>query len=497
MAGLWASHQPVAAMFSEKLISLLQTFSKYELNRFRKFLLSPYLNDQEDLTRLFDVVNEALRKDEYALAKLDKQKVWKSLYPTQSFDDAHLRRLASDLNQMALRFMVEEHRNQNALSEALELQKVLEKPDLSKHLNGVERRIERLLAHSEGKSSDYYFAQFQLHWNIFSRASKVVATTGYAEKLSSADFFLECYYLAQKLKLYIAWLLYRGFRVTEHEVPVMPGFWEYLQDKRFADIPLIRIYRKVILCFVESEQEIHFQEMLKDLQQFANEITKSDLRECYYMAQNYAALKINQGKTEYYRKVFDIFNNMMEQEILVENRQLPEAVFKNVITVSLGVGEYEWTEQFIQRYSEFLPVNIRENARMFNLAYLYFYQKNYDKAIEYLRDVEYNDVVYALGAKSILLRTYYERGEMLALDSLMDSFRNYLRRNKVISKNLKREYNNFIYLVKKLTTITPQDKKSIASLRRQISETSYSMPKNWLLKKIAEIEENQKSRGTG
>ncbi|MBK6929948.1 MAG: hypothetical protein IPH12_03465 [Saprospirales bacterium] len=253
-------------------------------------------------------------------------------------------------------------------------------------------------------------------------------------------------------------------------------------------VPLIRIYRKVILSFTDSENEEHFYELLADLDRSAGELVRTDLRECCFITQNYCALKINQGKTEYYYRYFGLIRKMVEQDLLIEEGQLPEAVFKNFITVSLGAGEYDWTEQFIRQYADYLPARIRENARMFNLAYVNFYQNNYEKVIEYLRDVEYSDVVYALGAKSMLLRTYYEQGEYLALDSLVDSFRIFLRRNKVISKNLKREYNNFLNLVKKLTTITASDKKGIADLRRRVSETSYSMPKNWLLKKIAEIE---------
>ncbi|MCC6462387.1 MAG: hypothetical protein IT260_18110 [Saprospiraceae bacterium] len=475
-------------MFSDKLLVLLQTFSKYNLNRFRKFLLSPYFNDQEDVTRLFDLVNEALRTGPGAVAALDKTSVWQHLYPKKTFDDGHLRRLASDLTLQAQRFLVEEARQEAPVTEALDLYKALEKPELQKHQDAVERQVQKLLSQSKGKSTDYYFAQFQLHFTILNRASKVVGTDGYTEKLALADFHLECFYLAQKLKLYIAWILYRGFRVTVQEVPVMPGFWEYLQDERFDAVPLIRMYRKAILSFTDSENEAHFQDYLTDLDLCAAELALPDLRECYFMAQNYCALKINQGKIPYYYKYFALIKSMADQEILLDGEQLPESVFKNFITVSLGAGEYVWTEQFIQRYAEYLPANIRENARMFNLAYVYFYQKNYSKVIEYLRDVEYSDVVYALGAKSMLVRTYYEQGEYLALDSLIDSFKIFLRRNKVISKNLKREYNNFLNLVKKLTMTTASDKKTIAELQRRVQEASVSMPRNWLLKKINEIE---------
>lgn len=475
-------------MFSDKLLSLLQTFSKYDLNRFRKFLQSPYFNDQEDVTRLFECLNEALRRGNEAVSQLDKPAVWSALYGKKRFDDAHLRRLASDLTLLAQRFMVEEARQKDPLAEAIELQKLLEKPELQKHLSAAERQIEKLLEQHSGKSTAYYFAQFRQQWNIFNRASKSVATASYTDKLVQADFFLECYYLAQKLKLYISWLLFRGFRVTEREVPVIPGFWQYLENEQFNAVPLILIYRKVIVSFTESENEDHFRALLLLLQQYVKELTSEDLRECYHIAQNYCALKINQGKTEYYYQYFNLIKSMVDQEILLENGQLPESVFKNFITVSLGAGEYAWTEQFIQQYAGFLPPNIRDNAKMFNLAYVSFYRKDYAKVIEYLRDVEYSDVVYALGAKSMLVRTYYEQSEFLALDSLIDSFKIYLRRNKVISKNLKREYNNYLNIIKKLASITSSDKKAISDLRQRVMQTSYNMPKNWLLRKIAEIE---------
>ncbi|MFN0016314.1 MAG: hypothetical protein ACKVU2_17375 [Saprospiraceae bacterium] len=479
-------------MLSDKLLSLLGAFSKYDLNRFRKFVQSPYCNDQEDVARLFEVVNSAVRSGPAAVAGLDKAAVWAMLYPDRAHDDGHLRRLASDLTLLAQRYIVQELRNQDPVSEAIDLQRALAQYDLPKHLAGAERAIDKLLDQNTGKSTDYYYAQFRQHWNVFSRASKMVATAGYTEKLVAADFHLECFYLAQKLKLYIDWLLYRGFRITEREVPVMPGFWEYLEDERFSAVPLIRIFRKVIGSFSDSDNEAHFDDLLDLLDRFGADLTRADLRECFFIAQNYCALKINQGKTDYYYRYFLIIKKVVDTNLLLDNDQLPEAVFKNFITVSLGAGQYEWTEQFIRQNADYLPARIRENARMFNLAYVYFYQKNYDRVIECLRDVEYSDVVYALGAKSMLLRTYYEQAEYIALDSLLDSFRIFLRRNKVISKNLKREYVNFLNLVKKLTTITPYDKKAIADLHRRVSETSYSMPKNWLLKKIAEIEGGQR-----
>ena len=169
---------------------------------------------------------------------------------------------------------------------------------------------------------------------------------------------------------------------------------------------------------------------------------------------------------------------------MLENGQISEGVFKNTVTIGLRVNEFDWVEDFIREYAPYLPSNIRENARTFNLANVYSHQKKYDQVIELLRDVEYSDIVYALGSKLVLLRTYYESDEYMAMDSLIDSFKIYLRRNKVISKGLKREYNNFLIFLKKLSTLSSSNPQAVQKLKKRVQETSHVMSKKWLLERI-------------
>ncbi len=473
-------------MFSQKLLSILQTLSKVERNRFRKYLLSPYLNDQPDLLLLFDASDKALRDGTFT--QLERQQVWQKVYPNKPFNDAHLRRLSSDLNQMAQRFLSYEVRSRLPISEALDLQRLLEKPELKKHLAGVERNIFRLLDEVSGQSTEYYLAKFTVHNNIVNKASKHLSVTGYAEKLSSADFYLECFYLTQKLELYIGWLLYQGSRVSEKSVDLPIGFWEHLENERFDKVPLLTVYRQVVNCLNDPKEESHFKNLLVSLEVQSEHLTKTDLRKCYSIAQNYCALKINQGKREYYREVFEIFKKIIQKGILLEEENLSEGIFKNIVTAGLGVGAFEWTEKFIEEYSPYLPLGIRENARTFNLSYLFFHQKRYSEVLNLLQNVEYNDVVYVLGSKIILIQTYYELKEFLALESLIDSFRIYLRRNKVLSKNLKREYINYLGFVKNLTILSGFEKKGIAKFREKIMATTSPTYKKWLLEKIDEIQ---------
>ncbi len=475
-------------MLSDKLFSLLTAFSKVELNRFRKFLLSPYLNEQEDATRLFDLLDEALRKKEKTDFLLSKTAVWAALYPDKKMDDAQLRRLFSDLTQLALRFMAAEMRSADARAEALDLQKALDNPRLTKHLAGVERQLLRLFDQTERHSTDFFLAQFKMHHHVFVRASKGVTTIGYGDKLAMADHYLECFYLIQKLKYYVAWLQFSGIRATEKIVRLLPGFWENMDDERYAAFPLLAIYRRIAACFTLPDDVQHFYGLLNDLDIHSKNLTKEDLQECYHIAQNYCALKISQGRLEYYREVFQIFQKMIHEGILLENEHLSEGMFKNIITASLGVGEFQWAEQFIETYAIYLPSAARENARSFNLAYLYFHQKKFDNVVRLLQDIEYSDIAYALGAKQMLLRTYYETNEVMAMDSLIDSFRIFIRRSTMMTKNLKREYNNFLSFLRIIATLNQQDKSGTDGIKKKIAEAQYLNSKKWLLEKLAERE---------
>ena len=96
--------------------------------------------------------------------------------------------------------------------------------------------------------------------------------------------------------------------------------------------------------------------------------------------------------------------------------------------------------------------------------------------------------MYALSAKQLLVRTYFELGEYLVLDSLIDSFKIYLRRNKQISKTQKQEYLNFLSFVKNLTVLNPRDRQKIQKLNSRIEKASSVMPKKWLLEKIEALQ---------
>lgn len=94
-------------------------------------------------------------------------------------------------------------------------------------------------------------------------------------------------------------------------------------------------------------------------------------------------------------------------------------------------------------------------------------------------------MTYSIGAKLLLLRTYYEIDEFMALDSLIDSVRIYLRRNRVIAKTMVREFSNFLNFLKKLSTMDTHNKAELQEFYTKVKNNPAVISKKWLWRKLS------------
>ena len=106
-------------------------------------------------------------------------------------------------------------------------------------------------------------------------------------------------------------------------------------------------------------------------------------------------------------------------------------------------------KNFVQKYKEHVAPEFRKNAFAYNMAAYYFGIEKYREALKLLQTVEFTDVFYHLGSKSLLLKAYYEMDNAESFYSLISAFRVYLRRNKKISQAQFSNHLNLINFAKK------------------------------------------------
>jgi hypothetical protein len=473
-------------MRSSKLYSILGSFSKIEQNRFRKYLQSPYFNRSETITELFNILADDINGE--GKVDLKKEVVWQQLELSVPYDDTRFRKYLSDLLKLLESFLAQQAYEKDPLYQASFLIEAIGNRDLEKLYNSSMRSAQRMVQHYPHESSNFYFHQYKIERNYYNLIDAEIKR-GDKNNVEEINKYLDLFYISEKLKFYLPTLSQKRVAKYEYKIELIEQLLQYLETKDFTQNPRIALYHKACYLYLDPENEKHYYELRTLLQKYAMYVPPQEANDDLYVsAENYCVKKLNEGNSQFLAELFSLYKEKVERDIVIDNEEISPWVFRNIVTVALRLGEYEWIEDFIFQYKEKLTENYRENAFTFSLAQLYFYRKEFDKVIELLREVEYEDFTYNLNSKVMLLFTYYEMDEIEPLYSLFESFRVYLNRHKAIPEQRKNNYKNLIKYTKKLTKVMPGDKKAIEKLKKEVQETPKIASKGWLKQKIAELE---------
>lgn len=475
-------------MEDNKLYIVLKHFDKIEQNRLRKYIRSPYFNVNETLMILFDILTEHINKNGKAPA-LTKEGIWKKLFGKETYNDVRFRKLGSDLLKLVEDFLAQEVYEKNNLQRASFLLEAVSAKKMEK-LYKTSIRISQLMSdQSLQKTSQYYYYQFQIQkhlYDINNAEIKRFEKTNVEDIINNLDYF----YLAEKLKWYCKVLAQNYLISHEYKLFLIEEILNHLEKHLYKDIPIIQIYYLIFKTQIENENDEYYYKLKTLLSQYWTVLSFTEAEEAYTNLISFCIKKSNQGDNNFLTELFVLYKELFDREILLSTGELNPWHFRNTVMASLRLNEYTWTEAFINEFKDKLPYSFRNNAVSYNLALVYFYQKKYDKVIYLLRSVEYDDMIYNLSSKSILLAVYYELDEDDALISLMDSFKTYLYRHKDIAENKRMHYLNLMKYIRKMLKINPGDKKEIDSIRKEIEEDRKVgiASEKWVLEKLAELE---------
>lgn len=471
-------------MKTSKLVNILQTLSKSEIRRFHDFVRSPYFNKNETVVRLFNLLADA--HPDFSERKTKRERMFDHLFPDSVFDESKLRYPMSDLTKLLEEYLVWiEFSGNRTRKDHLLLQAFLHR-NLHKYSQAIIDRSVEAVSDNPHRDIQYYYNMFVLETDryddISSKRNVAVKTN-----LQSIIQNLDSFYIINKLKFSAEIINHANVWAGEFETILLDEIIAYLDKHTDSKVPAVDIYYKILLTLKEPDVESHYFDLKKLLSENVGLFPRAEVNDMYIFARNYCAKKINAGNLQYLNEIFDLYKTLLETGIILQNDYLVQWDFKNIVSVALRLEEYEWTEQFIKKFRHKLKPEEKDNASRYNLALLHYHKKNYDKTLELLRDVEFTDVYYHLDCKSLLLKTFYEKEEIDALSSLMDTFYVYLRRNKLISSYNLESYSNFLRFVKKLLRVKYRDKQVISKLSEELDQTSVIANLTWLRKKIKEL----------
>ncbi len=473
-------------MRSTKLYSILSKFTRIEQNRFRKYIQSPYFNRSLALVELFEYLAKEINGE--VSSSMSKEEIWKHINPDLEYDDVRFRKYNSDLLKLVERYLAQQSYEKDPAYEASFLIEAIGEKKLEKLYTSAVKTAHRAASQTPYESSDAFYHRYRIQRNYYNLTE---AETKRSDKSNVEDInkYLDLFYICEKLKFYIASLSRKRVASHDYNIQLVEDLLKYLDNHEYLEYPRIGLYYLACQLYLQPEQESYFTQLQALLNKFALSIPPEEaVNDIYGSAENYCVRKITEGNENYYKDLFAIYQEKIENGLAIADGHISPWVYRNTVTTGLRLEEFDWIESFIYDYKKNLPEAYRENAFTFSLAQLYFYQKKFSKVIELLREVEYDDFSYSLNSKTILLATYYEMDEIEPLYSLFESFRVYLNRNKLITDSRKVVYKNLIKFTKKLTNITPGDQSSLKKIKKEVEDTPNIVNKGWLIQKIEELE---------
>lgn len=472
-------------MLNIKVFQLLSTLNKKEFSNFQRFIASPFFNANQ---KVIDFVKELkVFHPAYEIDETKEKWLYAKLFKTKKFNKQNFRYLMTDLTKLLEAFLAQVEFQEQALNKKLYLSKQLQQRQAPKQAAQVLHSIQQMLKKTKLQDVNYFhhLVEFDEQEYLFRQNTGNRALDKQLQKLVDD---IDVQYLGKKLKYACEIINRQNIFSIKYELPFLENTIDFLKKNNYAKVPAVTIYLEILLMLQEKENEKHYRQLKKLLKENIEHFPSSELYDMFTFAQNFCIKKINEGNTDYLQELFENYKILLAQKIILEKGFISQFDFKNIVTIGLRLKEYFWVKNFIQEYQEQLHPEFKINAVNYNLANLHFTQREFRKALRLLLSVEFTDVYYHLDAKALILKSYYESDEVEPMLSLINTFKVYTKRNKLISEYQRSTYNNFLFFVKKLAKAKLGSKKPLAEIRKEMEAAKNIADATWLFEKLRELE---------
>ncbi|MGH1336333.1 MAG: hypothetical protein ACRBFS_09410 [Aureispira sp.] len=463
-------------MRHSKLLHLYQFLSKAELRKFKKWIHSPLHNEHEGVQRLFAFINSQKRWTE---ENLSKAKAWAYVFPKKTYDDAHWRyimALGLDVLMAFIGYIQGQQapfeRERDKIAYLLEHNAVeLTKKPLEKATKALKNNAQNALFHHQSYQLEEL--KFELEGTQNRTRSTNIKSILHHATLSFFQTTLRYACIARS---------HQNLHKTDYKLDLLPMVLETIKKdwELYQQEPVLLLYYHGYCTLLGQEE--NFLALQAHWKNVDHLLAYQEKREMLLLVINYCIKQLNTGKSDYIRKGFEWYRLGLEKELLLEDGRLSLFAYSNMVALGLNLEEFDWVEQFLEHYTPYLPAVHQANYKHYNRAKLAFSKKDFATTMELLATVEYDDVLLNIGAKVLLLKIYYQEGYWDSLEALLDSFRIFLGRKKMLSYH-KENYQNLITLTKRLAYL-PTDKKATAQLREKIQQTTPLTERAWLLAQL-------------
>lgn len=479
-------------MRNTKLIQLLQFLSAWEIRRFNQFVQSPFFNRDEKLVALAELLADV--HPSFEEKQINKSIIYQLIFPDQPFSEQRFYDLTSQLTQLLETFLATCNfmESSNSLSNHL-LSEMREKGMDKWFEKAYKKKIKQKPTHFATNDHQYHLKLEESYLQFTSNKKQRKSD----RRVQEIVFHLDRWYLIQRLRYSCGMINRRELLGDEIDLEILNDLSGYFQThlSEFENSPELIGYYRIFEMLNHPDEASYFTTAWEYIRSSHSILPINRQQEMYGYMMNYCIQRLNKGDRYFQEVLFDMYTWQLSLDLLLQNGWLSPWDFKNIVSLALKMEKYEWTQAFIEKHKISIAPEHRENAVTYNLATLHFSQRNFSKTLKLLQGITFDDVFYEIGAKTLLLKIYYESEDFETLFYLLDAFEAYLRRNRMRSTYQKELYLNLIRFTRKLTRLIIKTNttyqlagiKQLQAFQNKLAKASNTAQKDWLEKNLEEI----------
>ncbi|NOS85759.1 MAG: hypothetical protein HOP31_11510 [Ignavibacteria bacterium] len=468
-------------MENTKLIKLLRTFSKDELRNFESFIRSPYFNNGAYLVKFFEETKKFGPK--FSSIHFTKEKIFEKLQPSAVYNDAYMRKIISNLTKLADEFLIynsfADKNNEKQLALLEQYRKRGLDADFEKLLNNTEKNDPAAI-HKDNDFNLYRLYGNAVNYHLDRDYKKVLE---YYQK--EADSFLK-YSVSKFLEMYGDMINSQHMYQANFKMPLLDAVLNAAGENNFFDDLSLKVTTYTLL--IDLTQEHNYYIKLKEALHEASSVLSRDTELNAYLALiNFGIRKAHSGESKYYGEIGEFYDKMLEKGVLMEGNHLSYYYFINIVTNRIRMKNFEAAEEFINKYSERLHPEDKDDIVNFCYARLNFYLGKFESALVCIARINLQQTHIKLEVKNYLLMIYYELDMTEEAYYIIDSYKHYIKRDETASDFVMNTNRNFLDSYSGLLKLKVSHKSDeIELLLKKIGSTE-TLNKQWLIDKGKEL----------
>lgn len=472
------------------MVEYLNKLTPEELEKFGKFLTSPYFNSNTNSVKLYDLLYPSYPniKNE----NFDKFTLSKNIFSEKRVNDVKIRKLISDFTIALEKFLTQIEIEKNHIGNKISLINSLRTRGFSKRCDMGIREVNKIQKMQFSKDGEYYFNQINIESAYFYYKFSDFKLE-YAECLQKRSDNLDYFFIFNKLHTFNEMSFNEMSKSKTFNKSYLNEIIKFLEVNREIikkEHPNIFIIYMVMMM-TSTFDDKYLEELLQYLDRNENKFTKKNLSYYYHYVRSYYVMKINSGQSKYLEPAFNVFKLMQTKQLFLIDNIINDMEFSSVINIALSLKKYDWLNSFIDEYSKYLDPSFSKDAYNLAKAKILYAKKDFEQVYSHLNEVEFRDPTYYYNSKFIMGRVNFETGNLNGVVYILSNLRQYLRTKEILTPEQVAAIQSFIKYMTHLIDLYESDsakKKSLrVILKKELDNEKKMVPsKNWFYEQLKE-----------